>query len=395
MGQFFYSLISGIPDIVVAILLLLVAFFAAKYAKKLTTKLLKAIKAEALLSKIGVKDTATNAAVEFMGKLVYFVVFLLFLPAVLDKLNMHSVSSPITSMVHSFLNFIPKLVAAFVIVAVGLFIANIIKDLLLTLLKAIKVDALQQKAGILATETTSFSSIIANIIYGLIVLITITSALEQLDIRAISEPANQIVSSIFYIIPDILAAIVIIAAGIFIAKLVASLLKNLLAGVGTDNLLEKITGDASKKIALSKIISDVVKYVLVIIFIVQGINVLRLPVLTNIGTSIIGYLPSVLAAIIIFALGMFAANTLESVIVKKCPKAKASALIAKIAVYVFVAFICLNQLGIAIAIVEKTFILLIAALCVAFAVAFGVGGRHFASNALDKLEKKLNDTEEK
>ena len=92
MGQFFYSLISGIPDIVVAILLLLVAFFAAKYAKKLTTKLLKAIKAEALLSKIGVKDTATNAAVEFMGKLVYFVVFLLFLPAVLDKLNMHSVS---------------------------------------------------------------------------------------------------------------------------------------------------------------------------------------------------------------------------------------------------------------------------------------------------------------
>ena len=92
---------------------------------------------------------------------------------------------------------------------------------------------------------------------------------------------------------------------------------------------------------------------------------------------------------------MFAANTLESVIVKKCPKAKASALIAKIAVYVFVAFICLNQLGIAIAIVEKTFILLIAALCVAFAVAFGVGGRHFASNALDKLEKKMNDVEEK
>ena len=395
MGQFIYDLTSRIPNIVIAILLLLVAFFVAKYAKKLAVKLLKAIKAENFLAKLGVKDTVTNTAIEFVGKLVYFVVFLLFLPGVLDKLDMYSVSSPITGMVHSFLNFIPKLVAAGVIIAVGLFIANIIKDLLIPVLKAIKLDVLQQKAGIAATENTSFSSIIANIVYGVIVLIVITSALDQLDIRAISEPANQIVSSIFYIIPDVLAAIVIIAAGIFIAKLVAKLLESLLAGVGTDSLLEKITGNASKKVALSKVISDIVKYVLVIIFLVQGINVLNLPVLTGIGTSIISYLPKVLAAVIIFAIGMFAANTVESVIVKKCPNAKVSALIAKAAIYVFVAFICLSQLGVAIAIVEKTFVLIIAALCVAFAVAFGVGGRNFAANTLEKLEKKMNDSEEK
>jgi len=134
--------------------------------------------------------------------------------------------------------------------------------------------------------------------------------------------------------------------------------------------------------------------VLVIIFLVQGINVLNLPVLTGIGTSVISYLPAVLAAVIIFAIGMFAAKTVEAVILKKCPNAKVSALIAKIAIYVFVAFICLSQLGVAIAIVEKTFILIIAALCVAFAVAFGVGGRYFAANTLEKLEKKMADTAE-
>ena len=92
---------------------------------------------------------------------------------------------------------------------------------------------------------------------------------------------------------------------------------------------------------------------------------------------------------------MFAANTVEAAIVKKFPNAKVSAFIAKVAIYVFVAFICLNQLGVAIEIVETTFILVIAALCVAFAVAFGVGGRNFAANTLDKLEKKLEDNEEK
>ena len=391
--NFFSSILSGIPAILSAIILLVVAFIAAKIVKNLVTKLLKAVNAEQFLAKLGVKDTVTNSSIDFVGKLAYFVTFLLFLPAVLDKLGMYSVSTPITSMVNAFLAFIPKLVAAGIIIAVGIFIANVVKDLLISVLKAVKVDALQEKAGITASENTAFSTIIANVVYGVIVLVVITSALEQLDIAAISKPANEVVSSIFAIIPSVLAAIVIIAAGVFIAKLVAKLLESLLAGVGADSLLEKITGSACKKVALSKVISEVVKYVLVIIFLVQGINVLNLPVLTNIGAAVIGYLPAVLTAVIIFAIGMFAANTVEAVIVKKFPNAKASALIAKIAIYVFVGFICLSQLGVAIAIVEKTFVLIVAALCVAFAVAFGVGGRTFAANMLEKLEKKIDDNE--
>ena len=393
MMNFLDSLLYQVPDVIFAILLLIVAFVAAKIVKSLVIKLLKAVNAEKFLSKLGVKDTVTNSSIEFVAKLAYFVTFLLFLPGVLDKLGMTSVASPITSMVHSFLGFIPKLVAAGIIVAVGLFIANIVKDLLISILKAVKVDALQEKAGIEASESTSFSSIIANVVYGLIVLIVITSALEQLGIAAISAPANEIVASIFAMIPSILAAIVIIAAGVFIAKLVAKLLESLLAGVGADTLVEKITGNAEKKVALSKIISAVVKYVLVIIFLVQGINVLKLPVLTEIGAAIIGYMPAVLSAVIILAIGIFAANAVESLIVKKFPTAKGCALIAKVAVYVLVAFLCLSQLGVATAIVETTFILIIAAVAVAVAIAFGVGGRTFAANTLEKLEKKIDNND--
>ena len=119
---FINSLLSGIPDIIFAILLLIVAFIAAKIVKSLVLKLLKAINAEKFLSKLGIKDTVTNTSIEFVAKLAYFITFLLFLPGVLDKLGMTSVASPITSMVYSFLGFIPKLVAAGIIIAVGLFI---------------------------------------------------------------------------------------------------------------------------------------------------------------------------------------------------------------------------------------------------------------------------------
>ena len=385
---FFQDLLDQVPNFIFAIVLLIIAFIAAKIVKSLVTKLLKAVNAEAFLGKIGVKDTATNSSVEFVAKLAYFVTFLLFLPGVLDKIGMQSVSTPITNMVDSFLEFIPKLIAA------GIFIAKIVKELLCPVLKAIKVDTLQEKAGITATEGTAFSNVIANVIYGLILLVVVTSALDQLEIAAISGPANNIVSTIFAMLPNVLGAIIIIAIGVFIAKLVATLLQNLLAGVGADTLVEKITGNAEKNVNLSKILSEVVKYVIVVIFIVQGINVLDLAILNGIGATVIAFLPAVISTIIILAIGLFAANAAENAIAKKCANAKAMALTAKVAIYVVTAFMCLSQLGIAGAMVETTFILIIAAICVAVAIAFGVGGRTFAANTLAKLEQKLDDKEE-
>ena len=393
MENFLNRIVNAIPDFLCGILLIVVAFVVANLAKKLVVKVLNAVKAEKLLGKIGAKEEVAKSAIDFISKLVYFVVFLLFLPSALSKLGMNSVASPIIGMVDTFIEFIPKLIATGIIIVVGLFVATMVKDLLASALKAVKVDALQEKAGIKANENTSFSSIIANVVYGVIVLVVITTGLDQLGINAISAPANNIVSSIFAVIPNVLAAIVIIAAGVFIAKLVAKLLESLLAGVGADSLVEKVTGNASKKVALSKVISTVVKYVLVIIFLVQGINVLKLPVLSEIGAAVIGYLPAVLTAVIILAIGMFAANTAEAALVKKFPNAKASALVVKVVIYVFVGFVCLSQLGVAIAVVEKTFVLVVAALCVAFAVAFGIGGRTFAANMLEKLEKKIDNNE--
>ena len=64
------------------------------------------------------------------------------------------------------------------------------------------------------------------------------------------------------------------------------------------------------------------------------------------------------------------------------------ALISKIAIYAVGIFMVLNELGIAKEIVNTAFILIIAALAIAFAISFGVGGREFAG----KVMKKLGDT---
>ena len=73
---FISSILAMIPNVVWAIILLVIAFIAAKIVKSLVTKLLKAVKAEKLLSKIGLDAAAADGAIAFIAKLAYFVTFL-------------------------------------------------------------------------------------------------------------------------------------------------------------------------------------------------------------------------------------------------------------------------------------------------------------------------------
>ena len=111
-------------------------------------------------------------------------------------------------------------------------------------------------------------------------------------------------------------------------------------------------------------------------------------VLSNIGTKIIGYLPQVIAGALIMAVTLFLAN-----IAAKAMNNNGLgnySFLAKAGIVVIGCFMILNQLGIATSIVNSAFILILAALAVAFAIAFGVGGRDFAKKTLDKVSDKID-----
>lgn len=387
--NFFNSLLQLIPDLVLAAIFIVIAVVVAGLAKKLIVKLLKACKFEKLLTKIGVKAENSESIISFIGKLVYFIIILLFVPGILDNLGLSSVANPITSMISTFIAYIPKLVAAGLVLAIGIFLAKLVKDILKPVLNALKVDKLQEKLGVKTNEKFTFSNIIVNIIYGLIILVVVASALDQIGLDVISNPVNNIVASIFGIIPNILAAIVVIAIGVFIANLVANLLCGLLVSVGADSLIEKITGNSESKLSISKICSTVVKYLIAVIFVIEGVQAIGLPILTTIGMAIIGYLPELLSVVLIVLAGVIVSKIVDKALSKKECACKACVALAKTCIYVITAFLALNQLGIAPEIVNTTFVFIIAALCVAFAVAFGFGGRQFAANTLKKVEEKM------
>lgn len=389
------DLTSWLPSILSAVLFLLLAFIVASIAKAIVQKILEKTGVDQKLASAGIKDEKIGKSTDFIGQLVFLIVFLLFLPSALDRLNMNSVSAPITNAIESVLTFLPNLLAAGVVLFIGYYVAKVIRDILKSILNRVGLNKLQEKLGVTAIEDqNSFSSVIANFIYVLILIPIIIAVLEILGLNSIAKPASDILNNILYYIPIIFISVLLLFVGYYIAKIVAPLLENILTSIGLDRVTQEfIPESGSNPISISKIVSEIVRWIILVVFFVEAVNVLNLDVLSGIGEAIIAYLPIVISAMIIIIGGYLLANWIESMIIKHSPASKSLALISKVLVLVIAAFMTLSQLGFAQSIVNILFIIVLAALAIAFAISFGIGGRKFAEKQLDKLDNKLEKEE--
>ena len=97
------SIISGIPRVISAVILLLIAFAVASIVKTLVVQALKRINAQKYTDKLGITDEKTGSSIEFLGKLVFLIIFILFLSGVFDRLGMDRVSYPFHQWYHNLL----------------------------------------------------------------------------------------------------------------------------------------------------------------------------------------------------------------------------------------------------------------------------------------------------
>ena len=316
----------------------------------------------------------------------------------MSALGAESIAQPILNLLTTVWGYVPNILAAAIVLVIGFLIAKLVRQLLIPVFSRIRVDKLQEKAGIQVPEVAKLSNTLAYLVYVLILIPVIIVALQVLNIRAISEPAISTLGMVFDFIPNIIVAALIIGVGAIIGKFAGQIVKRLIAATGVDQKLTELTDGKTERFVLSKVVGVAVEVVIIVFFCVEGLSVLQLSVLTGIGTAVIGYLPNVLASLIILVVAVFVARMAEKALKKT--GFDAYTLLVRIAIFAIAAFMILNQLGIASKIVNSAFILILAALAVAFAVAFGIGGREFAANTLKKLSDKaecaeVEETEEK
>lgn len=372
---------TGAWAVLRAVLLLVAAFIAAAIVKSLLVKLLSKIKPGGTGGEMAAEGRAKS--VDFIGRLMYLLVFLLFVPGIFDSLGLQQMSAPILTLLNTMWGYLPNVIAAVIVLWVGFFVARLVRELLVPVFRKLKVNAIQEKAGLEVTDAAKLSNTLAYMVYVLILIPVVITALQVLNIDAVSAPAVRMLDVIFAFIPNILAALVIIVIGCVIAKFAGGIVEGLIASAGLDAKLSKLL-DSKTQFTLSKVAGKAVSTVMVIFFVVESFSVLRLQVMTDIGSAIIRYLPYVLAAVLI----MMACYIINAIIQKALRKGEHAgfALASKCAVYGIGVFMVLNELGIASEIVNTAFILMVAALAVAFALAFGIGGKEFAGRTLKNLE---------
>lgn len=386
---------SGLPNLLVAVLLIIVALVVAGIVRNLIKKAVKHFKLD---EKLAGNDTSSKEMLDMLGNLGYILTLLLFLPGILDKLGLPSITVPILGFLNGIFGYIPNLLGAAIILVLGFFLAKIIKQLVAGFLKRINVDNYQEKLGIKRTSASklNISDMLANIVYILILIPIIIAALQALNISVISDPAVAMLNDIFLMIPRIIAGIVILIIGIFLAKIIADFIYSMLEGSGLSEKVAGVVEDASAaKLDLAKLISEIVKYVIIAVFLVQAFNVIQLSVLNEAGTAILAYIPKVLAAMLILIGAFLLGGLLKKFIVEQFPDSNVAGLVVKYAILAIGVLAALTQLGIATGFLLPLFQLTVAAGALAVALAFGLGGREFAAKKLAEMDAKMKAQEPK
>ena len=154
------------------------------------------------------------------------------------------VVDPVKALSVKILGYIPAIAGAIVILVVGWLLAKLIETVTIRVLKAIKLDIASDKAGIsnvLAQGEIkmTLSELIGAVIYWLVTLVAIATALGTLNLTI----AAELISRLVEYVPNILGAIFILVVGTFLANFVATIVRTAAsnAGIATAKLLSKVT----------------------------------------------------------------------------------------------------------------------------------------------------------
>jgi hypothetical protein len=260
--------------------------------------------------------------------------------------------------------------------------------------------------------------LVGTVTYVLVLIPTAVAALRALEISAISDPAVAMLDQILAAMPKIFTAAIIMVVFYVIGRFVADLVSSILAGVGFNNVLswlglpsslstppsavpsEAPAGETPTTLqeepipyrTPSEIVGLLVLIGILLIGAVAATEVLQFQQLTVLVQGILTVSGQVLVGVAVFGVGLYLSNIAFSLIVSSGGRqSRIVGQTARISIIVLVSAMALQQMGIATNIVNLAFGLLLGAIAVAIAIAFGLGGRDIAAEQMRQWLSSFRD----
>lgn len=202
-------------------------------------------------------------------------------------------------------------------------------------------------------------------------------------------------------IPKLIVAIIVFLAGWLISEAVAKIIAGILEKISFDKIFQRsgwkdALEKAEIKVRPSEFIGTIVKWVLLIVFLLIFVEILGFTQFAIFLRQVIGWLPNLIIVAAIFVVAIIIADILEKVISASVrgigiKYAQFLGAIVRWAIYIFAAFAILIQLGIASTIINTLITGLVAMLAIAFGLAFGLGGKDAAGDMIREIRNKLSE----
>jgi len=383
-AQLVTQIIGYAPRLIAGTVLMLVAWVIATLVQAIVSRALQASKLGATLSR--------EAGMEPMGKTVsnvlFWLVILLFVPSILGAFDLRPLLEPVQGMLSKLLDMVPNLFGAAVIGFVGWLVAKVLSGLITNLLAAAGADKMGNQIGL--AEAVKLSRLAGTIVFILVFVPTLIAALDALKIEAISRPATDMLERLLAAVPNIVAAALILVLTWYVAKFAADVLGRLLAGMGLDTVPQKIgmTNAFAGSLKPSGLVRVLTLFFAMLFATVEAAHRLDFTQVRDLVSMFIKFGGEVLLGGAILVIGFWLANLAFNAISRASDRT-ALARLARLAILGLVIAMGLRAMGIADDIVNLAFGLTLGSVAVAFALAFGLGGREAAGKQMEHWLSQL------
>ena len=213
------------------------------------------------------------------------------------------------------------------------------------------------------------------------------------------EPARTVLAQISQFLVNALLVIIILIIGWLISKVIKAVVTKALKAVKLDTLsdkieLDKLLGKGGITYSLSDLVGTICYWLGLLVTFMVAINAIGLTIAADLLNKVVLYIPNVIAAIFILVLGMFTATLMRNIVRTAAnnaglSQAKVLAQIVETIVIVFAIFVGLEQLQIGIRITELTISIVLGAIGLGLALAFGLGCKDIAGKFVAELVEKF------
>ena len=336
------------------------------------------------------KTTGGNIG-KSLSKAAFWIIWLMFILSALSGFDALSGEgkplAALNGMMEKVFGFMPSLIGALLIGAIGYIISNVARITTTSTLEAVQVDRVVNRFNVNddAGSSNTIAKAIGTLVFGILLLLFATEVFKKLGMTDITEMLTKITGYL----PSVFGASVILAISVVIGRFVARLAEDILPSLGFDSSLRAIGGldgevDTART-APSKIVGILAFVGVTLMGFIAAFKSLGIQELTDIFTTILEFGGQITVGAIIIGVGLLISGFVSRLATQAFGDTAGK--IIKYVTMLLVTFMGLSQMGIGDEIVNTAFRSFVWAAAFAAgvggALAFGLGGREWAKSKLN------------